>query len=134
MWQRIQTLYLILACAIVAALFFCPLAVAVGSEGVKEPIFFVDNVFFLCLMIAIAIFNFLALVFFKHRIFQMRVGTVAALMLLGFQVWILVKYFTVQSGRRRERIRRRIVEADLKRIRRRKNFQENLKGLLIKEI
>ncbi|MBO7117868.1 MAG: DUF4293 domain-containing protein [Bacteroidales bacterium] len=98
MWQRIQTLYLALACGIVAALFFSPLAVAIGDGGAQETIYFTDNVYFLCLMISIALANLLALVLFKHRGLQMRVTVIAGLLLLGFQIWLAVRYFTAPEG------------------------------------
>jgi hypothetical protein len=98
MWQRIQTLYLALACGIVAALFFVPLAVAIGTGGATENIYFTDNVYFLCLLIAIALANFTALILFKHRGIQIRVAVVACLLLLGFQIWLLAKYFNAPDG------------------------------------
>ena len=98
MWQRIQTLYLALACGIVAALFFVPLAVAIGTGGTTENIYFTDNVYFLCLLIAIALANFTALILFKHRGIQIRVAVVACLLLLGFQIWLLAKYFNAPDG------------------------------------
>ena len=98
MWQRIQTLYLALACGIVAALFFVPLAVAIGTGGATENIYFTDNVYFLCLLIAIALANFTALILFKHRGIQIRVAVIACLLLLGFQIWLLTKYFNAPDG------------------------------------
>lgn len=98
MWQRIQTLYLALACGIVAALFFSPLAVAFGDGGAQETIYFTDNVYFLCLMIAIALASLLALVLFKHRGIQIRVAVIACLLLLGFQIWLAARYFTAPEG------------------------------------
>lgn len=98
MWQRIQTLYLALACGIVAALFLSPLAVAIGDGGAQETIYFTDNVYFLCLMISIALASLLALVLFKHRGLQMRVTVIAGLLLLGFQIWLAVRYFTAPEG------------------------------------
>lgn len=98
MWQRIQTLYLALACGIVAALFFSPLAVAIGDGGAQETINFTDNIYFLCLMISIALANLLAIILFKHRGLQMRVTVIAGLLLLGFQIWLAVRYFTAPEG------------------------------------
>ena len=98
MWQRIQTLYLALACGIVAALFFSPLAVAIGDGGAQETINFTDNIYSLCLMISIALANLLALILFKHRGLQMRVTVIAGLLLLGFQIWLAVRYFTAPEG------------------------------------
>ena len=97
MWQRIQTLYLALACGIVAALFFSPLAVAIGNGGAQETINFTDNIYFLCLMISIALANLLALILFKHRGLQMRVTVIAGLLLLGFQIWLLVAFLRLKS-------------------------------------
>lgn len=98
MWQRIQTLYLALACGIVAALFFIPLAVAIGSEGATENIYFTDNAYFLCLLIAIAAANFAALILFKRRGIQVRFAVIACLLLLGFQIWLAFKYFNAPDG------------------------------------
>ena len=98
MWQRIQTLYLALACGIIAALFFSPLAVAIGDGGAEETIYFTDNVYFLCLMISIALANVAALILFKHRGLQMRVTVIAILLLLGFQIWLAARYFTAPEG------------------------------------
>lgn len=98
MWQRIQTLYLFLACGIIAALFFSPLAVAIGSAGVQENILFTDNTYFLILLIISALANFTALIMFKHRPFQMRCATLAALILIGFQIWLIFKYFNADNG------------------------------------
>lgn len=98
MWQRIQTLYLALACGIVAALFFLPLAVAVGDGGAQETIYFSDNIYFLCLMISIALASVAALILFKHRGLQMRVTVIAILLLLGFQIWLAARYFTAPEG------------------------------------
>ena len=98
MWQRIQTLYLALACGIVAALFFLPLAVAVGDGGAQETISFSDNIYFLCLMISIALASVAALILFKHRGLQMRVTVIAILLLLGFQIWLAARYFTAPEG------------------------------------
>lgn len=76
MWQRIQTLYLVLALGLcVAALFL------------------IDGTYFLILTAIAAVMTLLALATYKHRIFQMRTSVIAGLMLVGLQVWILVKYF-----------------------------------------
>jgi hypothetical protein len=76
MWQRIQTLYLVLALGLcVAALFM------------------IDGTYFLILTAIAAVMTLLALATYKHRIFQMRTSVIAGLMLVGLQVWILVKYF-----------------------------------------
>ena len=77
MWQRVQTLYLILALGLCVAMFF-------GISGTA----------FLILVGVATALNFLALTTFKIRIFQMRTAIFAALILLGLQVWLLIAYFS----------------------------------------
>ena len=100
MWQRIQTLYLLISVGLFTALFFSPLASAVGQNGQSENINFVDFLPFLYLMISILAAHVIALGlgFSRHRGVQMRVSTIAALLALGFQIWIAFKYFTAPDG------------------------------------
>ena len=98
MWQRIQTLYLVLSAGIIAALFFCPLATVIGADGQSEVIAFAEKLPYLCLMISILTAHVFALVLFKRRIVQMRVATIAALLAIGFQIWIGVDYFTAPDS------------------------------------
>ena len=81
MWQRVQTLYLFLATALIAALFFCHKA---------GDVFYTDYWPYLILLIVVAFLNVMALTTFKHRIFQMRTATLSAIILLGLQVWLVV--------------------------------------------
>ncbi len=93
MWQRIQTLYLILSAGIITALFFSPLATAIGTEGQTESIGFAEKLPYLCLMISILTAHLFSLLLYKRRVVQMRVATIAALLSLGFQIWLAVDYF-----------------------------------------
>ena len=81
MWQRIQTLYLLLATGLVVSLFFCMKA---------GDIPFTDYWPYLVLLLVVAFLNVMALTTFKHRIFQMRTATLSAIILLGLQVWLVV--------------------------------------------
>ena len=83
MWQRIQTLYLLLATGLVAALFFCPKA---GDISYTEywP--------YAILLIIIAFLQVMALTTWKHRVFQMRTASLAAIILLGLQIWLVVDF------------------------------------------
>ena len=83
MWQRIQTLYLILATGLVAALFFCPKA---GDIPYTEywP--------YAILLILIAFLQVMATTTWKHRVFQMRTATLAANILIGLQIWLAVDF------------------------------------------
>ena len=81
MWQRVQTLYLFLATALIAALFFCHKA---------GDVFYTDYWPYLILLIVVAFLNVTALTTYKHRIFQMRTATLSAIILLGLQIWLAV--------------------------------------------
>ena len=81
MWQRVQTLYLFLATALIAALFFCHKA---------GDVFYTDYWPYLVLLLVVAFLNVMALTTYKHRIFQMRTATLSAIILLGLQIWLVV--------------------------------------------
>lgn len=84
MWQRVQTLYLALATALMAALFFCDKA-----PGIR----YVSYTPYLILLIVIVLLDFLALTTWKIRIFQFRTSVLAALITIALQAWLVVDYF-----------------------------------------
>ncbi len=77
MWQRIQTLYLLIASGLLVAMYF-------QSYGTG---------FIVLFSIALAA-QLLALVLLKSRVLQMRLSSLAGLMLIGLQAWMAVSYFT----------------------------------------
>ena len=83
MWQRVQTLYLAIATALVAALFFCNKA---------DDISFVSYWPYLVLIILITLLNVLALTTFRIRVFQVRTAVLSALLTLALQVWLVVDF------------------------------------------
>lgn len=92
MWQRVQTLYLAIATALVAAMFFCNFALHMSADGsVADSWKYTDRLAWLLFMISLLTANVISLVSFKSRILQMRVCVLAALLLLGFQIWIGVE-------------------------------------------
>ncbi len=74
------------------------MAVAVGVAGETATIEYSEKLPYLCLMISILSANLLALVLFKYRPLQMRVAMIAALLLIGFQIWLAVDYFRAPDG------------------------------------
>lgn len=77
MWQRVQTLYLVVALGLVVAMFW--------------------HVTFLWWLILLGVACFMQLVAvlaYKFRLFQMRTAIIAAIMLLGLQIWMAVVYLT----------------------------------------
>ena len=90
MWQRIQTLYLAVATALLISMFFCKFATILGPDGVEITVKYLEKVPYLVLLAVALAGNVFSLFAFKIRIPQMRVATVAALILLAFQIWIIV--------------------------------------------
>ena len=89
MWQRVQTLYLAIATALIAVLFF-----ADKASGMR----YVAYLPYLILLIVSGLLHLLALTTWRIRIFQMRTATLAALITLALQVWIAVDYFTADKS------------------------------------
>ena len=83
MWQRVQTLYLAISTALIAAMFFCDKA---GDLS------FVSYWPYLVLLIIITILNILALTTWKFRVFQVRTTVLAALFTLALQAWLVVDF------------------------------------------
>ena len=83
MWQRVQTLYLAIATALVAALFFC------NKAG---DISFVSYWPYLALIVISCLLHVLALTTWKFRVFQVRTAVLAALITLALQAWLVVDF------------------------------------------
>lgn len=83
MWQRVQTLYLALATALVAAMFFCDKAGEIS---------FISYWPYLILLILITALNLLALTTWKFRVFQVRTAVLSALLTLALQAWLVVDF------------------------------------------
>ena len=77
MWQRVQTLYLAVALALLVVMFW-----------------HVTYLWWLILLGTACFMQVVALLAYKVRLFQMRTTIIAALMLLGLQVWMAVVFFT----------------------------------------
>ena len=88
MWQRIQTLYLLLATGLVVALLFCPKA---GDVTYTEywP--------YAVLLILTAFLQVMATTTWKHRIFQMRTASLSAIILIGLQIWLVVDFISTHN-------------------------------------
>ena len=83
MWQRIQTLYLLVATGLVASLFFCTKA---------GDITFTEYWPYLVLLVVIAFLQVLATTTWKHRIVQMRTAVLSAIILIAFQGWLVYDF------------------------------------------
>lgn len=98
MWQRIQTLYIAISTALIAAMFFSLKAVVLDADGTfLQEYRYTSYIPYLVLLIVIGLFDLIALNAFKFRVFQMRTMVLSAIVTLALQIWIGVDYFTADS-------------------------------------
>ena len=98
MWQRIQTLYLLISTVLVAVLCFGTAYSAIGADGMQLVSYWqLQKPYFGILLGILAFLVVLALVVFKSRILQMRLAVVGALVALGMQAWLAWMYFSFEG-------------------------------------
>lgn len=99
MWQRVQTLYLAVATILIAVMFFATKAVTVSGEGdVVDKIRYISYLPYLILLIILAALQLLALTTYKFRVFQMRTASLAGIISVALQIWLIVDFiFTHDS-------------------------------------
>lgn len=88
MWQRIQTLYLVISTALMFSMFFCIFATIIGPEGTEITIAYREKLPYLVLMVMLMTAHIAATASFKTFFLQARVSIIAGLLALGFQIWI----------------------------------------------
>ena len=88
MWQRVQTLYLFLATCLVAALLF-------SNKAGDIP--YMEYWPYAILIILTTFLQVMALTTYKHRIFQMRTASLAAIILVGLQIWLVVDFIKTHN-------------------------------------
>lgn len=88
MWQRIQTLYLGVATALMFSMFFCVFATIIGPDGAEATISYREKLPYLVLMIMLMTSYIAATASYKTFFLQARVSIIAGLLAIGFQIWI----------------------------------------------
>lgn len=90
MWQRIQTLFLGTATALIVSMFFCRFATIVGPDGSEAIIRYYEKMPFLVLMIMLTTAHIAATASYKAFFLQARVSVIAGLLSMGFQIWLIM--------------------------------------------
>lgn len=99
MWQRIQTLYLMISTVLVAILLFGTAYQVAGADGFTQVTYFqLQKPFFAILLCILAFLIVLALVVYKSRILQMRLAVLSGIVALGMQVWLAWMYFSFDGA------------------------------------
>ena len=88
MWQRIQTLYLGVATALMFSMFFCIFATIIGPDGTEITIAYREKLPYLVLMVMLITAHIAATASFKAFFLQARVSIIAGLLAFGFQIWL----------------------------------------------
>ena len=92
MWKRIQILYLAISTALIVSLFFFRFATLQGAVGDEAVIRYYEKTSYLIMLIMLLTANVFAISTFKTPMLQARVSIIAALSLLGFQIWLGVDF------------------------------------------
>ena len=88
MWQRIQTLYLGVATALIFSMFFCIFATIVGPDGAEVTIRYSEKMPYLVLMIMLITAHIAACASFKTFFLQARVSAIAGLLAIGIDFFV----------------------------------------------
>jgi hypothetical protein len=97
MWQRIQTLYIGIATALIAALFFSRMATIIAPGVIEVDIMYHEKTPYLIMLIMLLTAGVCAGFCFKNWFLQARVCMLNALMLIGFQIWLAVDFFSYRN-------------------------------------
>ena len=97
MWQRIQTLYIGIATALTAVLFFSRMATIIAPAGEELDIMYYEKIPYLIMLIMLLTAEICAAFCFKNWFLQARVCMLTALMLIGFQIWLGVDFFRFRN-------------------------------------
>ncbi|MCK9625503.1 MAG: DUF4293 family protein [Bacteroidales bacterium] len=103
MWKRFQTLLLLIVSGLLLSMFLTDMCyVMVDAENgsgelVRYSIKFIDKSQFLIFIFTNFALSVITIAYFKVRMMQIRLCIMNSLLLLGFQIWIVVEYFKLNS-------------------------------------
>ena len=98
MWQRQQTLYLLISAALVLAMCLGTAYRVADPDGMLSVSYWqLQKPYFGILLGVLAALVLLALVSFKSLILQMRLSSLGGIIALGMQIWLAWMYFTFEG-------------------------------------
>jgi len=104
MWQRFQTLLLLICAGLLISMFgadMCYVMVPEAGDGSGEltryAIKFVNRSQFIIFTFVTLALSVAAIFYYKARILQIRICIIDILLLAAYQIWILVSYFQLKS-------------------------------------
>lgn len=93
MRKKIYILYLAIATLLIGSLFFSNIATIIGPEGEELTIKYTEKGLYLTLIIAATLGHVLAFFAMSVRMLQVRLCTLVALILVGFQIVLAIAFF-----------------------------------------
>lgn len=104
MWQRFQTLLLLICAGLLIAMFSVDMCyVMVPAEGsssgelTRYAIKFVNRSQFIIFTFVTLALSVIAIFYYKARVLQIRICIINILLLVAYQIWILVSFFQLKS-------------------------------------
>lgn len=104
MWQRFQTLLLLICAGLLIAMFSADMCyVMVPAEGsasgelTRYAIKFVNRSQFIIFTFVTLALSVIAIFYYKARVLQIRICIINILLLVAYQIWILVSFFQLKS-------------------------------------
>ena len=98
MWQRQQTLYLLIAAALAVTMCFSTAYNVSNPDGMLSVSYWqLQKPYFGILLGVLTFLVALALVTFKSLILQMRLSSLSGIIALGMQAWLAYMYFTFEG-------------------------------------
>ena len=94
MWKRRQTLYLLISTGLIVSMLFSRFASIIGPGGEEAIIRYHEKMPYLVLLLMLTTSHIAATASFKTRFLQARVSIIAALLAIGFQIWLGIDCFT----------------------------------------
>ena len=95
MWQRVQTLYFAIVVALLAALALGNVATIIVPGSEPESVAYMAKPSYAVLIIVALLANLISLFSWGHRGLQIRLASLAAVVVGALQIWLAVDYFTM---------------------------------------
>ena len=93
MWKKYQTYLIDAATILCVSMFFCRLAAIIGPGGEELGIMYYEKLPFAVMLIMLLAAGISAIFCHKFPLLQARVCMIAALMQIGFQLWLGIDFF-----------------------------------------
>ena len=93
MWKKSQTYLIGIATLLGIAMFFCRFATIIGPMGEELGIMYYEKIPYTVMLIMLLAAGICAIFCNRFPLLQARVCMIAALMFIGFQIWLGVDFF-----------------------------------------